>query len=131
MHYHEGVYVEDEDAVSTETPLDPDSLGTLIRHALRRSAWRAADAWQARSPREWPAFRASRMRTVKSFEQEYIRVSVCGANEANIAWVIEGYPSKDAELRVTATVSDRLDSSTGLGERVLRVYHACREWPFH
>ena len=45
-----------------------------------------------RSPREWPAFRASRMRTVKSFEQEYIRVSVCGANEANIAWVIEGYP---------------------------------------
>jgi hypothetical protein len=33
MHYHEGVYVEDEDAVSTETPLDPDSLGTLIRRA--------------------------------------------------------------------------------------------------
>ena len=64
MHCHEGVYVEDEDAASTETPLDPDSLGTLIRHALGRSAWRAADAWQARSPREWPAFRASRMRPV-------------------------------------------------------------------
>jgi hypothetical protein len=131
MHFHEGVYVEDESVTSTETPLDPRLLGTLIREALMRSQCRSGNAWRGGSPRQWPAFRASGVRTVKSFERDYIRVSVVGANEANIIWEIEGYPAKDAELRVRATVSAGQRFLVTLGERVLGVYHACRDWPFH
>jgi hypothetical protein len=131
MHYHEGVYVEDENAASTDTPLDPHALGTLIREALMLSQSRSRDEWRGRSPRHWPAFRASGVRTAKSFRRDYIRISVVGANEANIIWEIEGYPAKDSELQVKATVSAGQKFLVALGERVLRVYRACRDWPFH
>lgn len=131
MHCHEGVYIEDENVAFTDTPLDPHALGTLIREALMLSQLRSGDGWRSGSPRQWPAFRASGARTVKSFERDYIRISVVGANEANIIWEIEGYPAKDAELRVTASVSAGHKFLVPLGERVLRVFHACRDWPFH
>lgn len=125
MHVNEyGILFEDDSARILEAPLSPDAIGTAVRAAMMGTARRSRDLRQARMS-DWPAFRASGLRTVKSFEAEFIAIDVDAANDANLVAVITGSPEKDAELEVTSSVSTACPEK--IGEYVLRVYEACRD----
>jgi hypothetical protein len=73
---------------------------------------------------EWPAFKLSKVKTVRSFEADYIRVSITGVDENNHTLSIEGLPFKDSELSVTSLISAHTEP-INIGDRLNKVIEAC------
>ncbi len=126
LHYNGpgGFLYEDETPTVTQ-PNAPDSLGSAVQRALDASDIRPPTSHRDKKLTEWPAFKSSGRRSVRQFEADFIRLHISGANESNIIYQIEGWPEKDADLRVVASASSAPVGQ--LGERCLIVWRACRD----
>ena len=127
QHYNgpRGFLVEDESPIVLPEVDPPEALGTAVLAALRATSIRAARNYRNRKLTDWPAFRASGARSVRAFEQDFIRLHISGASSANIIYGIEGWPNKNARLRVTREVST--GSPAAMGEACIDVWRACRD----
>ena len=115
-----------EDETPTVIQLnDPGSLGSAVRRALEDSEIRLTTSHRDKKLTDWPAFKSSGHRSVRQFEAHFIRLHISGANESNLLYQIEGWPERDAELRIVASASSALVEQ--LGERCLMVWRACRD----
>ncbi|MET3028358.1 hypothetical protein ABXT06_16885 [Flavobacterium sp. UW10123] len=72
---------------------------------------------------DWPAFKASKEKTIKGFETNYSLFKIKGANEHNIALIIESVFNLPSQIELTTTISYPCDSSE-LGHRLLRIYNS-------
>ncbi|MDU0460749.1 MAG: hypothetical protein RW306_18625 [Geobacteraceae bacterium] len=102
-----------------------EDLGACLRSALVATEVRPAKSFADHNPSDWPAFKSSGLRTIRKFESEFIRLSVEGANGANISCRIEGEPAINSELKVTTSANPCLPRQ--LGEKCLLVWRACRD----
>jgi hypothetical protein len=124
LQNEDGISYEDEHPVVLEAPFAPEVLGATARRAMRETRVSKRSLRDAKLS-EWPAFKASKARSVREFAQRYIRIRVSGASDANVTAIVEGEPEKDAVLRVTTAVNPAL--TTDLGEKILLVFAACRD----
>jgi hypothetical protein len=76
---------------------------------------------------DWPAFKASGLRSVKQFEASYLRIHVMAVNEAALIFEATAFPPKESEitLRVTFTKGN---SSEEVGALLLRLVTSCIQW---
>jgi hypothetical protein len=119
-----GILFEENQPVVLLSPLTPIILGQAILDALRRTTIGQLNSSAMQKLTDWPAFKASKAKSVRQFEQNFIRILVSGANDVNLVYVIDGEPFKDAELHVTSTISSAAPPAK-LGECVISVFHAC------
>jgi hypothetical protein len=120
----DGIWYEDEQARVLDGPLTGEELGAAVAGAMRSTARKSRNLRTAKMT-DWPAYRASGAKSVRAFEEQFIYVAVEGANDANLVAVVTGSPEKGAELQVTSSVSTAFPAN--MGERILRVYEACRD----
>jgi hypothetical protein len=78
---------------------------------------------------DWPAFRHSMVKTVRSFEADYITVSVTGLDENNHTLKIEGLPYPDSDLCVTSVISAHTEP-INIGDRIYKVIQVCLSGKF-
>lgn len=78
---------------------------------------------------DWPAFRHSKIKTVRSFEADYVSISVTGLDENNHTLRIEGLPYKDSELSVTSIISAHTEP-INIGDRINKVIEVCLSGKF-
>jgi len=128
LHYNgpKGLLFEDEHPVVLRGPLEATRLGHETKVALEKMQIRAYVSFANDKLKDWPAFKASRMKSGRKFEQEFIDIELSGANEANLVYAIEGHPEKDAELKMLASISSAV-APHKLGERIISDYRACRD----
>jgi hypothetical protein len=126
QHYNGpgGVLVEDDGPTVVEDLTDTEKLTSVVVQALASSSVR--DEVNLREPvaKDWPAFRVSGAKSKRAFEADFIVLSVHGATEANLTYLLEGFPEPNAELWVGAAVPA---SAPELGDRCLDVWRACRD----
>jgi hypothetical protein len=127
MHYNGsgGVLIEDDAPVVLTEPLDTPDLGAALTKALRATQVRRARNLRDRKLTEWPAFRASGVRSVRGFERDFIHLQARGANEANLIYIVEGSPSAD-DLAVSASIASHAEPLE-VTSQCLRVWRACRD----
>lgn len=58
-----------------------------------------------RTSKDWPAYQASKLESIKEFEQKYWRISINGANEANIIMTFEADMKLKSEINLTSSIS--------------------------
>jgi hypothetical protein len=75
-------------------------------------------------PTHWPALRNSKVKTVRNYEADYIRVSVTGLDENNHTLRIEGLPYKDSDLSVTSMISAHT-KPINVGDQINKVIEVC------
>jgi len=121
-----GILLEDENPVVLLAPLATPALGSAVCTAMRSSEIRKERSCRDDKLTDWPAFRASRSKSVHAFEADYISIRVKGANDANIIYVLEGLPSKNSDLAVQASISSSA-KALDLTSLCLRVWRACRD----
>jgi hypothetical protein len=117
---NDGMYFEQESPVLL--PLDT-SLALLGHYTLR--AFMAFDKheWDG-NPRklsEWPAYKVSKAKSVKKFQERYMYMRIFTIN-ANIR--VEALPRHDAEIFVTRYVVSN-DNQT-FGKQIMDVYKCCQ-----
>jgi hypothetical protein len=58
-----------------------------------------------RTLKDWPAYQASKLKSIKEFEKKYYRITISGANEANIILVFVADMKLINEVNLTSSIS--------------------------
>jgi hypothetical protein len=72
--------------------------------------------------KDWPAFKYSKMKSVKSFEKAFSRVDIYGNNESNIIISIEAPITSDSDLLITSSISVN-SGKEAIGKLIIKVYN--------
>jgi hypothetical protein len=118
------LWYEHENPVILRHPFTAEDLGNAVAQEMRKTNRRATKL--EKKITEWPAFKASGLRSLRKFEESFIEISVQSVNAANLSAIITGSPEKEAILLVTSTISTGV-ITTEFGDRILQVYKACVE----
>ena len=72
--------------------LDFNCSNELLGESIKRNFNKFANkniADKKRTSKDWPSYQASKLKSIKEFEKRYFKISINGANEANIIMVFE------------------------------------------
>ena len=114
----DGIHVEQPAPVVLEVAR-PVELGMAFRTAFDACSRREVDlsAWKKS---DWPAFRASGLRSIKAFEREYTAMQCVGLNPSNAVVRASAQCPDDPELELSIAFNPLLDPGQ-VGERLLRL----------
>lgn len=105
VYNHAGLFSEKPGEVGSVPDGDLAALGQQVQFAMTRCTFEPEFNHSTNKLTDWPAFRASGLRTVKRFEREYVRLHVRGANEKNITYAVAGPELGPYGIHVAASVS--------------------------
>ena len=78
-----GIYYEQDVCTTYSLSTDNETLGNEIISAFYKFEIKDKDLARHKKS-DWPAYKHSKTKTMKSFEECYVRMELSGANEANI-----------------------------------------------
>lgn len=88
--------------------IDFDGSNELLGEAIKRNFEKFAQKnkeIKKRTLKDWPVYQASKLKSIKEFEQKYYRISIHGANEANIIMTFEADMKLKSEINLTSSIS--------------------------
>jgi hypothetical protein len=118
-----GIYYEQETCTTVKYPLDYVILADEIINHLTLFALKDKNLRDEKLS-DWPAYKASKLKSVKTFEKSYLKIEIAGANEANIILVFEGVSLLDHDLTIKSSIS-LYANKTSIGKLVMKIYSAC------
>lgn len=124
-HNRDGICYEQDEAVIVPGWRNSTSLVAALRSALQRFSFHDRDL-RGLKLSEWPAYRASRCRSVADFQSSYFCITVRAANEAELCYIAEARPLDESEISLCVTIDRYGDDETG--RKLLRLYDACSRW---
>ena len=81
-----------------------DVLGAAIKRNFNKFAQKNMEN-KKRTSKDWPAYQATKLKSMKAFEETYFRISITGANEANIIMIFEADMKSKHEINLTSAIS--------------------------
>lgn len=116
-----GIKYEQDLCSLLELPVDPSALGDEV---LRNFHLYSLNDKNVRDQKrtDWPAFKFSTLKTVKSFEDSYFFVDISGNNESNLILTIEAPFTNYEGLFITSRTSSALTNKKEIGERIIQVF---------
>jgi len=100
-----GLFTERPAGVSRAPFGDADLLGAAVHRALKACIYLDEIDVSAKKPTDWPAFKASGCKTVRKFEEQYVRVFIAGANQKNLFYTLSAPELARFGLHLEAAVS--------------------------
>ncbi|GAA4301946.1 hypothetical protein [Nibribacter koreensis] len=116
------LYYEQEEVEVLNFDVPDELIGESIKRNLQKFAEKNQDLTK-RNLTDWPAFKASKLKTVKEFEKKYSRISISGLNEANISLSMDAETKSEHEINLRTTLSAYADNKL-LGIRLKKIYQA-------
>lgn len=83
---HGGLFAEKQNGAILCKLSEAAALGQLIMQKLAECECKEEFNYANAKRSDWPAYNISGYKTIKSFEQAFVRYGICGANDANTAW---------------------------------------------
>lgn len=111
---HGGLFAEQPDGAISCNLTDIEALGQQIKQKLDKCKYQEAFHYSDSKRSDWPAYKVSSLKTIKSFEGNFIWYSIRGANDANLIWQIAS-PSFQNGIELHSTISASA-SSDEIGE---------------
>lgn len=116
------IHYEQEEIETLSFDVNNDTLGESIKCSLNKFAERNADLTK-RNKKDWPAFKASNLKTVKEFESKFSRISITGLNEANLILAFDAETKSKNDINLRTTISAYADNIE-LGDRLRKLHEA-------
>jgi hypothetical protein len=105
----------------------PEALASAFRKAIERFERKDRDL-RGDKPTDWPAYNASRCRSVRDFKATYQAIFIQAANAEELYYEARTRPAGVEEIELCVGLP-RHASDTEIGRKLLHVYEACRQWP--
>jgi hypothetical protein len=118
-----GINYEQDECFAYDLPMSESEIGETAINCWNLFSIKDKNLREGKHS-DWPAFKKSKAKTIRSFEFDYIRLSLRGANEDNIILIIEGLPNKNSDLSITSAISPYAEK-INIGDRILKVFTAC------
>lgn len=116
-----GIYYEQEACTVLNYPIDEQVLGDEIIRNFNLFSLKDKNLRNEKLT-DWPAFKCSKMKTVKSFKASFIGVSIFGNNYSNISLCIEAPLRGDENLTINSSIS-AYSNKRDIGKLVMKVFH--------
>lgn len=98
------VYHEQEEIETLDYDISDENFGEAIKRNLDKFRVKEDDLTK-RKLTDWPSYKASGLKTVKEFEKKYLRISISGANEANLILDLDADMKSKYEINLRTTIS--------------------------
>jgi len=72
---------------------------------------------------DWPAFKCSKLKTIKSFEESFLFIDIAGNNESNIILSNEAPMARHDNMFITSNISSSPSNKQEIGQRIMQVYN--------
>jgi len=116
------LHYEQEEIEALRFDVNDEKLGESIKRNLKKFAEKNEDTTK-RNKKDWPAFKASNLKTVKEFESKFSRISISGLNEANLILAFDAETKSKNEIDLRTTISAYADNDL-LGDRLRKLHKA-------
>lgn len=111
---------EQEEIEILEFNCNDDLLGESIKKNFDKFAEKNMEN-RIRTSNDWPAYQASKLKSMKEFERKYNRITVDGANEANLIMVFQAYMKSKNDINLTSSISSYAENNK-LGYLAKKLY---------
>lgn len=118
-----GIIYEQENCETISKSTSALELGITVMRSMNQFSFKDVNLRNTKLT-DWPSYKHSKSKSVRTFEQEYIHISVDSCNENNLIIEIQGFPYKDSELTIKSMISFYANKEE-IGSRILKVYEAC------
>jgi hypothetical protein len=102
-------------------PIDCLQLGSEVLRNFNMFALKDKNLRDQRLT-DWPAFKYSKMKSVKAFEKTFTGIEIYGNNESNIIISIQTPIISDSDLLITSSISVNA-SKEAIGNLIIKVYN--------
>ena len=116
------VHYEQEEIEVLNFDTNDHLLGEAIKNNLDKFEEKNCDLTN-RNKKDWPAFKASKLKTVKEFESKFSRISIEGLNESNLILAFDAETNSKDEINLRTTISFRTETNE-LGVRLKKLHKA-------
>lgn len=121
-----GIYYEQVDPLVV-TKDSWDDLVPHLREALARFAFRDANLRQERLT-DWPSYRASGMRSVRRFQDDYLCIKVRAMNDSELLYDASSKPSGEPDVALHVTLNP-YGNDQETGRLLAKLFNCCSQWP--
>ena len=118
-----GIIYEQDKCLVTENPMNLSELGKEVINYLNLFSIKDVNLRDTKSS-DWPAFKNSKVKSIREFKQEYICISIESVNNSNLILQIEGKPYNGSELTINSHISFHANNEE-IGKRVMKIYETC------
>jgi hypothetical protein len=124
-----GLYYEQEKPIVLAAREDRVALGAAVRECVQRFTLKDMNL-RPRKAKDWPAFRASKCRSVREFEYQYSGMEIEKFNDSEHialydAWML---PFRESEIRFHSTLNLLAINDEETGRRLISLFEACQRW---
>lgn len=102
--------------------VDNKILGDSIKENLNKFKAKNQDS-ETKNKKDWPAYKASKLKTIKEFESKFQRIAISGLNEANIILAFDAETDSKDEIHLRTTISAYAENDI-LAERLRKIHKA-------
>jgi hypothetical protein len=117
-----GIMYEQENCTLLNFPVDYATLGDEVLRNFNLFSLKDKNLRDQKRT-DWPAFKCSKLKTVKSFEDTFLPMNIDGNNESNIILSIEAPLSGHDDITLNSNISSSPLNKKAIGERVIKVYN--------
>lgn len=100
---------EQEEIEILNLDCDDEILGASIKRSFNLFTKKNL-ANKKRTLKDWSSYKASKLKSVKEFEEKYFKISINGANEANLLMVCEADMKSADNINLTSSISAFADN---------------------
>jgi hypothetical protein len=126
VHFNSaGIYYEQENPLMDESS-DWSALGASLRVSINRFAFRETNLRDTKKT-DWPAFRASGCRSVRQFEDLYLRIDVVAVNEAELFYHASCQPHGEEDIKLQVTLN-RYGKDEEVDRLLRKLFKASLRW---
>ncbi|CCE11252.1 hypothetical protein BRAS3843_660060 [Bradyrhizobium sp. STM 3843] len=128
LHYNNaGICFEQDNPEVVADWRQGSGLAVALRSALERFSPQERNL-RSYKKAEWPSYRASNSRSIRTFEAAYLRISVQALDEAEFFYDAEAYPSGEEDIALHVTLN-RHGPNEEIDRKLLKLFNACVDWP--
>lgn len=126
VYNHGGLMAEKPGGATLVRFSDPAALNIAIHAALDACEYEENFNYYNHRKSDWPAYQASGYKTMKHFEDEFVRLLVKGVNQKNLFYDVTTPEFGDFKLHLTITVSAFTGEHGEAIQYIVRNYLACK-----
>ncbi|MFA6959026.1 MAG: hypothetical protein WC538_24400 [Thermoanaerobaculia bacterium] len=122
---HGGLVAEKPGGATTLAFSDLDALEEAVQAALRACEFRLDFDYSESKKSDWPAYQASRYKTMKAFEADFVNLHVRGANASNLIYTITSPSFGEFGLELQACARPSLKEFAEAIHYMVKAFRAC------
>ena len=117
-----GLIYEQENCTLLKLPLDYSTLGDEVLRNLDLFSLKDKNLRDQKRT-DWPAFKHSKLKSIKSFEEAFLAMNISGNNQSNIILSIEAPLSGHDDISIKSNISSSPLHKKAIGERIFKVFN--------